>query len=138
MKDLGEHGAAKLAEIESRPYLEQLGEFVSRLDAKIPENEIKWPFKKVLTDHLIVRIADPPKEGTIIMPQKNKDNRPTKGIVIAIDPEIKDIQLGDVVLYSQFAGYLLRFARLPLCRCMGYSEILAILNEDAPEIESEG
>jgi chaperonin GroES len=95
------------------------------------------PFKRVLNDHLIVQIDTYKYTGRIIVPETAK-RKPTKGVVIAVADNVKDIQVGDKILYSQFAGYLLKFGDLPTFRCIGYSEVLAILNEDAPEIEAEG
>jgi co-chaperonin GroES (HSP10) len=97
----------------------------------------KLPFKRVLNDHLIVQIDEFKYSGRIVVPEVAK-RKPTKGIVVAIAENIKDIEVGDKVLFSQFAGYLLKFEENPLMRCLGYSEVLAILNDDAPEIESEG
>jgi chaperonin GroES len=97
----------------------------------------KWPFKRVLNDHLIVQIDEFKYSGRIVVPETAK-RKPTKGVVVAIADNIKDIAIDDKVLFSQFAGYLLKFEDTPLLRCLGYSEVLAILNPDSPEIESEG
>lgn len=103
-----------------------------------PEAPVKThPFKRVLNDHLIVQIDSYKYTGRIIVPETAK-RKPTKGVVIAIAGNIKDIEVGDKILYSQFAGYLLKFGDLPVFRCIGYAEVLAVLNEDAPEIEAEG
>jgi co-chaperonin GroES (HSP10) len=136
MKELGEHGTAKLEEIEKKTsYIDTLGEIVSRDDEE-PIASIRWPFKRMLNNHLMVKIDAPPKGGRIIMPQ-DKKSRPTKGTVIAVADDIKDIFEGDKVLYSQYAGYLLRFAGMPFCRALSYSEVIAVLHNDSPEIEGE-
>jgi len=97
----------------------------------------KLPFKRVMNDHLIVQIDDFRYGGRIVIPETAK-RKPTKGVVVAVADNITDIVVGDKILYSQFAGYLLKFGDLPAFRCIGYAEVLAILNEDAPEIEAEG
>ena len=98
---------------------------------------IKWPFKRVLNDHLIVQIDTFKYSGRIVIPD-NAKRSPTKGIVVAKAVNVTDIEVGDKVLFSQFAGYLLKFEDTPLCRCIGYSEVLSVLNDDTPELESEG
>jgi co-chaperonin GroES (HSP10) len=99
--------------------------------------ETKLPFKRVLNDHLIVQIDEFRYSGRIHIPDTAKRS-PTKGIVVAVADNIKDIEVGDKILYSQFAGYLLKFEDTHLMRVLGYSEVLAILHEDAPEIVTEG
>lgn len=98
---------------------------------------VKWPFKKVLNSHLILQIDEFKYSGKLIIPD-NAKRSPTKGIVVAKADDITDIQVGDKVLYSQYAGYLLKFEETPLCRVIGYSEVLSVLNDDAPEISTEG
>jgi co-chaperonin GroES (HSP10) len=95
------------------------------------------PFKRVMNQHIIVRIDDFKYTGRLIVPEVAK-RQPTKGVVVAVADDITDITTGDKVLYSQFAGYLLRFEGHPLFRVLGYSEILAILVDDSPEVVSEG
>lgn len=90
-----------------------------------------------LNDHIFVKIDNFQYKGTIIIPDKNK-RQPTKGLVIAVAPSIENIKVGDRVLYSQFAGYLLKFEDTPICRCLGYSEVLAKLRQDAPILTVEG
>jgi len=97
----------------------------------------KWPFKRVLNDHLIVQIDEFRYSGRIVVPDSAK-RKPTKGVVIAIADNIKDIEVGDKVLFSQFAGYLLKFEGTPAARCISYSEVLGIVDQSAPEIEEEG
>ena len=109
------------------------------LERPIPEEgPVKThPFKRVLNDHLIVQIDSFKYTGRIIMPETAK-RKPTKGVVIALAKNITDIEVGDKILYSQFAGYLLKFGDMPTFRCIGYAEVLAVLDNDAPEIEAEG
>jgi len=97
----------------------------------------EWPFKRILNDHLIVQIDSFKYSGRIVVPEVAKRS-PTKGVVIAVADNIKDIEVGDKILYSQFAGYLLKFEDTPLLRCLGYSEVLAVLKDDSPEVISEG
>ena len=97
----------------------------------------KWPFKRVLNSHVIVMIDKFKYSGRLAIPE-NAQHSPTKGRVIGVAADITDIEVGDKLLYSQFAGYLLKFEELPLLRCIGYTEILSVLNEDSPELISEG
>lgn len=99
--------------------------------------ETKLPFKRVLNGHLIVQIDEFRYSGRLVIPEVAK-RKPTKGKVLAVADNVTDIAVGDIVLYSQFAGYLLTFAGLPLMRTLGRDEVLAILNDDAPEIVAEG
>jgi co-chaperonin GroES (HSP10) len=101
------------------------------------EARAKLPFKRVMNGHLIVQIDDFAYRGRIVIPDTAK-RKPTKGVVAAVADNITDVKVGEKILYSQFAGYLLKFNDLPLYRCIGYDEILAILEDDAPEIEAEG
>ncbi len=97
----------------------------------------KWPFKKVLNGHLMIQIDEFKYSGRIVVPEIAK-RKPTKGLVVGVADDITDIKVGDRVLYSQFAGYLLKFEDTPLVRCIGYAEVLSILWDDAPEVVSEG
>ena len=93
--------------------------------------------KRPLNGHIFIHIDNFQYKGKIIIPDKNK-RQPTKGIVIAVAKDITDIVPGDRVLYSQFAGYLLKFEDVPVCRCLGYTELLAQLEPDAPVLSVEG
>lgn len=97
----------------------------------------KLPFKKVLNNHIIIKIDKFKYVGRIKVPQGSQ-GKPTTGTVVAIADGNEDIAVGDKILYSQFAGYLLKFAGLPLLRCIGRDEVLSTLNEDSPDIETEG
>ena len=97
----------------------------------------KHPFKRMLNSHLILQIDSYKYTGRIIVPEAAK-RKPTKGVVVAKAADITDIEVGDKILYSQFAGYLLKFGDMPAFRCIGYAEVLAVLDDDAPEIEAEG
>jgi len=91
------------------------------------------PFERMLNQHLIVEIHAFKHTGRIIIPDKAQRS-PTKGTVICVADDITDIKVGDHILYSQFAGYLLNFEGLTPMRVMGYNEVLAILHKDAPDI----
>jgi len=94
------------------------------------------PFKKMLNGHLVVQIDDFKYSGRLVIPDSAK-RRPTKGKVVAKAEDIVDIELGETVLFSQFAGYLLIFENMPVMRTLSYSEVLGILNESAPELAAE-
>src|SRR5258707_3607114 len=93
-------------------------------------------FKKMLNGHLVIHIDQFKYTGRIIIPEKAK-HKPTKGLVVSLASDITDIAVGDRVIISQFAGYLLKFEGTPSCRCVGYSEVLGIVEPNAPEIEEE-
>ena len=114
-----------------------LGQMIERVDKEKEPTRIKWPFKRVLNNHLIVQISEFQYRGKLIVPDSAK-RKPTTGIVVAKAEDIVDIELGEKVLFSQYAGYLLKFQDIPMCRVISYSEVIAPLNADAPELESEG
>lgn len=95
--------------------------------------------KRVMHRHIIVKIDNFQYRGKIIVPDQAK-RQGTKGRIVALDTEgIADLKVGDRILYSQFAGYALKFADAPIARCIGYDEVLALLDEDTPEqINLEG
>src|SRR6266852_897714 len=92
--------------------------------------------ERVLNGHIVLRIDEFKYSGRIHIPDNAKRSH-TKGIVVALADDITDIKIGDKILYSQFAGYLLKFEDTPLARCISYSEVLLILRGDAPVLESE-
>lgn len=98
----------------------------------------KLPFERVLNDHLVVRIDRYKRpKGALHRPQ-SAQGQPTKGDCVAVAENINDIKVGDKILYSQFAGYLLTFEGLPYLRVIGYNEVLSILKKDAPDLVAEG
>jgi chaperonin GroES len=101
------------------------------------EIEFEHPFARVLNSHLAVVIDGFHYGGKIVIPD-NAKRKPTKGRVVALADNITDIQIGDRVLYSQFAGYLLIFEGLPAIRMIGYEEVLGILKKNTPDLISEG
>jgi chaperonin GroES len=102
-----------------------------------PNNDdVENPFTRVLNDHIVLAIDNFHYSGKLVIPDTAK-RKPTKGRVIAIADNIKDIKIGDRVLYSQFAGYLLIFEGMPPLRVIGYSEVLGLLKQDAPDLVGE-
>ena len=101
------------------------------------ETQFEHPFERVLNSHLAVVIDGFQYSGKVIIPETAK-RKPTKGRVVALADNITDIKVGDRVLYSQFAGYLLIFEGLPQIRMIGYEEVLGILKKNTPELVSEG
>lgn len=107
------------------------------VDHDIEPINFKLPFKRVLNGHIIVKIDKFKYKGRIGIPDSAK-RKPTTGSVVGVAPDVLDVEMGDKILYSQFAGYLLKFQGLPLLRCIGRDEVLAVLFDDSPEVESEG
>ncbi len=104
----------------------------------VPNDEVfDHPFERLLNNHLAVAIDKFVYSGRLVIPD-NAKRMPTKGIVVAVADNINDIQVGDRVLYSQFAGYLLVFEGMPAMRMLGYEEVLSILKKNAPELVKEG
>lgn len=97
----------------------------------------KLPFKRVLNGHIVVKIDRFKYKGRVGIPD-NAKRKPTTGSVVGVASDVTDVEMGDKILYSQFAGYLLKFQGLPLLRCIGRDEVLAVLFDDSPEVESEG
>lgn len=114
---------------------------MSNISPESPWEDVVKAFsfiKRVVNSHIIVRIDDFKYKGQIIIPDKAK-RQGTKGRVVALDDvNITDIKVGDHILYSQFAGYLLKFGDTPVARCLGYAEVLSVLHEDIPELSLEG
>jgi len=108
-------------------------------ESQAPSDEAiiaRYSFLEMLNDHIVINIDAFRYTGKIIIPDKAK-HMPTKGLVVAVADNIKDIKVGDRVLISQFAGYLLKFENTPLARCISYSEVLSKLKKGAPDLESE-
>lgn len=106
--------------------------------SKAPEEELKrLPFERILNGRVVVVIHPPKYEGALMVPD-SAERAPTKGTIVAKADDITDLEVGQHILYSQFAGYLLRFGGNPLMRIMGRDEILSVLKKDAPEISMEG
>ena len=101
------------------------------------DTNFEHPFERVLSGHIAVVIDKFQYGGRIVIPEGAK-RKPTKGKVIAVADDVKDVKIGDRVLYSQFAGYLLIFDGMPAMRMIGREELLAILKQDAPELIAEG
>lgn len=91
-------------------------------------------FKKILNNHIIVLIDEFRYQGRIVVPDIAK-RLPTKGRVIAVADDITDVKVGDTILYSQFAGYALKFEEHPLMRALGANEVIAILADKTPPLE---
>jgi hypothetical protein len=98
--------------------------------------EIDWPFEELLGDHLLIYISEFRYSGRIVIPDHAK-RLPTKGVVVMTGPLVTDIEIGQLVLYSQFAGFLLQFEGLPPCRIISRSELLGKLKPTAPRLMAE-
>lgn len=101
------------------------------------ETQFEHPFERLLNGHIAVVIDGFHYSGKLVIPEVAK-RKPTKGRVIAVADNILDVKVGDRVLYSQFAGYLLVFEGLPQMRMIGYEEVLGILKKDTPDLVAEG
>jgi co-chaperonin GroES (HSP10) len=108
-----------------------------KMEMKPVEDSFELPFERMLNDHIAVVIDSFHYSGKLVIPE-NAKRQPTKGRVVAVADNIGDIQVGDRILYSQFAGYMLAFEGLPRMRILGYSEVLSILKRETPDILSEG
>jgi co-chaperonin GroES (HSP10) len=98
----------------------------------------KYSFaKRMLNSHLLIHIDSFGYKGRIIIPDKQK-HRPTKGLVVNVASDITDIHVGDRIVMSQFAGYLIKFENVPAARVISYSEVLFVVDQNSPDIESEG
>jgi hypothetical protein len=98
----------------------------------------KYSFiKRVLNSHLIIHLDSFAYKGKIIIPAKQQ-HKPTRGLVVAKAADITDIEVGERILISQYAGFLLKFENVPLARSISYSEVIFTLHKDAPNIEEEG
>lgn len=97
------------------------------------------PFKKIFNGHLIVQMEPfkKRKDAMIVTPEVAK-RRSTTGRVLALAGDITDMHIGDRILYSQYAGYLLVFAGLPPMRVIGRDEVLGLMKEETPDLLSEG
>jgi co-chaperonin GroES (HSP10) len=118
-------------------------ERIQALTTEATPEELKNAFsfiKRVHNGHILVKIDEFKYRGNIIIPEAAK-RQPTKGIIIALDPNLEEtmgLHVGDRITYSQFAGYLLKFADVPVCRCLGSNEVLLSLENDAPVVTAEG
>lgn len=102
-----------------------------------PWNEVDWPFEQMFGDQILVQVSGFKYNGRIFIPPKQR-NSPTKGVVVMVGPLVDDVKPGELILYSQFAGYLLTFDGIPKCRVMARSELLGRLKPEAPALLSEG
>ena len=121
-------------------------ELVSRIENLSAEPSIEELVKafdfieEVLNSHVLVKIDSFRYGGKVIIPEENK-RQPTKGIIVGISKDLEEtmnLHIGDRILYSQFAGYLLKFDKTPIARCLGGNEILMKLKRDSPIITVEG
>ena len=85
------------------------------------------PFERMMNDHLLVKIDSFEYKGKLVIPEIAK-RKPTKGDVIQKADNITDIQVGDKIMYSQYAGYLVVIDGVACYRVIGISEILGIMN----------
>jgi co-chaperonin GroES (HSP10) len=98
----------------------------------------KYSFvRRMLNSHLLIHLDAFKYRGRIIIPEKQK-HRPTKGLVVKVADDIADIKVGDRVVISQYAGFLLKFENTPVARTISYSEVIFIIDQNAPNIEEEG
>jgi len=69
------------------------------------------------------------KGGLLVAPETSQ-RRPTTGVIVSLGPDCKYLQLGDSVLYSNFAGYVVdlnRAGRPVTLRILHETEILCAL-----------
>jgi co-chaperonin GroES (HSP10) len=66
------------------------------------------------------------KGGLLIAPDTAK-RRPSTGRIVSIGPEVKKVEVGDYVLYTNFAGTSVNFKNFGVLRTMSENEIIGRL-----------
>lgn len=87
---------------------------------------------------VIIR-QDDVKRSSIIYTPKDKETRPTTGVVIAVPANAAetglDQWLGKKILFAQFSGIALNFTKCPNWRILQVEEILAVFNNNDDQHE---
>lgn len=88
---------------------------------------------------VVVQQDDVKQESSLIYVAKDKQTRPTTGIVIAVpaDGSLNDL-LNEKVLFAQFSGVALNFKGVHNWRVLQVEEILALFNnkDDTYELDT--
>ena len=90
---------------------------------------------RVLDDKVaIIPVLDPDKYGSIIIPDSvREDKRPDQGVVYAIGPNVKDVTVGDHVLFSPYSGSKVTIVDIGVLHVMPESEVIAWLDDEEAE-----
>jgi len=127
----------ELVESKDPTFLNKATLLLDRKQIPVDWTKVNWPFEEIYGDHLLVQISEFEYHGALEIPEDSKRD-PTMGRVVMIGSEVTDINTGEKVLYSQFAGYLLKFEGVPKCRILGRAEVLGRVKENAPKLVMEG
>ncbi len=81
----------------------------------------------------IMPVDDPDNYGLIIIPDIAK-KRPDQGIVYATGPNVKELQVGDHVLFSSYSGTKLALVDLGTLIIMPEFEVVAWIDDEERDI----
>lgn len=89
----------------------------------------------VLDDKVaIIPVRDPDKYGHIIIPDSvREDKRPDQGVVYAIGPNVRDVTVGDHVLFSPYSGHKVSVVDIGVLHIMPEEAVIAWLDDDERE-----
>jgi co-chaperonin GroES (HSP10) len=90
---------------------------------------------RVLDDKVaIIPVSDPDKYGSIIIPESVREGkRPDQGVVYSCGPRVKDVTVGDHVLFSPYSGSKVTVVDVGVLHVMPESEIVAWLDDEEAE-----
>ena len=90
---------------------------------------------RVLDDKVaIIPVRDPAKYGSIIIPDSvREDRRPDQGVVYSIGPNVRDVTVGDHVLFSSYSGLKVTVVDIGVLHVMPEGEIVAWLDDEEAE-----
>lgn len=100
---------------------------------------IDWNKDRVMVRMLddkvaIIPVKDPAKYGTIIIPDSVREGkRPDQGIVYAIGPNVKDVTIGDHVLFSPYSGSKITIVDVGVLHVMPESSIECWFDDESEE-----
>lgn len=89
------------------------------------------PLKMLANDIAVIPIEDPDQIGHIIIPEEAKQ-RADQGVVKYKGPEVRDLSIGDHVLFTGYTGSKVSLADEGVLFIMSEDDILAVLGEPEP------
>lgn len=99
--------------------------------------ERKLPFKRMTGSHVLVEMEEFEYKGRLVIPQTSQ--KPSTAVrVLQKGFDVTNVEIGDRILISQFAGYMFVFPNMGKLRIISDNEVLGVLNEDAETPEGEG